>query len=391
MESQSKRAIAFINIGHALDHYVLLIFPTAVLAIAAERGVGYGELIGLSTGAFLAFGLCSMPAAWLADRYGRRNLFAAFFFGCGAACLGMATATSSFAFAAWLLMLGVFSAIYHPVGTAMLVAEASAVGRALGVNGVWGNLGAAFASGSTAFIAARFGWRASFVVPGLVCLAVGAAYVALVHREGAKKAAKKSDGASMNGRVGLMILALAVLTGGMTFNIVTIALPAVIDERLGLDLPLTLIGSLATAVFVLGALTQLVVGRIIDRMEIGRVFLGLAVFQPIGLAIAAATTGVPMLFGLVLAMAAIYGQVVVNDAMIARAVAPEFRAKAYGIRYFIGFAAAGTAVPLIGILHGASGFPLVLMVAAVFGLAIAACALSFFLLVREAPRAAAAE
>ena len=142
-ETLSRRTVAFVNLAHALDHFVLLIFPTAVIAIAAERGLSYAELIGLSTGALVAFGLFSLPAEWLSDRVGRRTLLAVFFVGCGGACLGLATAVTPTAFALWLLVLGVFSSIYHPVGSAMLVTHARRLGRELGINGVWGNLGAA--------------------------------------------------------------------------------------------------------------------------------------------------------------------------------------------------------------------------------------------------------
>jgi MFS family permease len=168
----------------------------------------------------------------------------------------------------------------------------------------------------------------------------------------------------------------------MTFNMTTIALPKVIDERLGTVLPLTLVGSLATAVFVFGALTQLLVGRLIDRVPIPRVFLGLAALQPVGLGLAAVSSGVPMLAGLVLVMAAIYGQVVINDAMVARYVPAAYRAKAFGLRYFLGFTTSGLAVPLIGLLHGRGGFPLVLAVAGLFGATIFANASAFYLVSR---------
>lgn len=72
----SRRTIAFVNKAHALDHFVLLIYPTAVIAIAAERQLPYTILIGLSTGAFVAFGLFSLLMGWLADRVGRHNLLA---------------------------------------------------------------------------------------------------------------------------------------------------------------------------------------------------------------------------------------------------------------------------------------------------------------------------
>jgi hypothetical protein len=33
----AARTILFVNIAHALDHFLILIFPTAIIAIAAER------------------------------------------------------------------------------------------------------------------------------------------------------------------------------------------------------------------------------------------------------------------------------------------------------------------------------------------------------------------
>ena len=387
----ADRVIAFVNVAHALDHFLLLIFPTAVIAIAAERGLAYGELIGLTTGTFVAFGLLSLPVGWLADRVGRRNLLAAFFLGSGAACFGMATAATPLGFALWLLILGCFAAIYHPVGSALLVTHARRLGRDLGRNGVWGNMGAAFASGITALVAANFGWRAAFAAPGVVCLAAGLAFLAMVPAEAnAARKASASDAKPLpvSRPAALAVLFLiAVVGGGITFNIATIALPKVIDERLGFDIPLGAVGMLATSVFILGAVTQVVMGRLVDRIELPWLFLALSVCQPVGLAIAAATLGAPMLAGMVLSLAAIYGQVVINDAMIARYVAPELRSRAFGIRYFLGFSVAALAVPMIGILHGRGGFAAVLGGAAIFGAMILASAIGFFLLTRP-PRTA---
>ncbi|MGU3361979.1 MFS transporter [Methylobacterium sp. M6A4_1b] len=386
-ETLSRRTLRFVNVAHALDHFVLLIYPTAVIAIAAQTGLGYGELIKLATGAFVAFGLCALPMGWLADRFGRRNMLAVFFFGYGLSCLGVARATSPTAFTGWLCVLGLASAIYHPVGSTMLVTHARRLGRDLGVNGVWGNLGAATASGVTALLATAFGWQAAFIVPGLFCLACGAAFLALV----------PGDGAGSQGKAGakpiipvarpiplLVVFAFAIVAGGMTFNITTIALPKVVDERVGDGLPLVLIGSVATLVFVFGALTQLLMGRLIDRYSLPALFLGLSVLQPLGLGIAASSTGLPLLAGLVLTMAALYGQVVINDAMVARYVPPLYRARAYSVRYFLGFTVSGFVVPMIALLHDRGGFSLVLGIAAAFGAVIFAAALSFYALARQA-------
>jgi MFS family permease len=376
----SRRTIAFVNIAHALDHFVLLIYPTAVIAMAPDLGLNYASLIGLSTGAFVAFGLFSLPMGWIAERVGRRNLLAIFFAGCGVALLGLSTAATAPVLAGWLVVLGVFSAIYHPIGSAMLVSHTGRLGRDLGWNGVWGNLGAGFASGVTALIAAWAGWRMAFVIPGLVCLLAAITFLRLVPGDGAARTASKGAAPTISVSRPLVLLAVfavAIVAGGMTFNVTTIALPKVLDERLGLPLPLALTGSLATLVFVFGALTQLLMGRLVDRFSLPAIFVGLAVFQPLGLGVAALSTGVPLLAGLILAMAAIYGQVVINDAMVARYVPPRLRAKAFSVRYFLGFTASGLAVPLIAFMHAYGGFPAVLGAAAAFGVMVFGCAAGF--------------
>ena len=51
-----------LNFGHTVDHLCMLIFPTALIAMATELGGTYGELLPLSLGGFIAFGAGSLPA-----------------------------------------------------------------------------------------------------------------------------------------------------------------------------------------------------------------------------------------------------------------------------------------------------------------------------------------
>ena len=167
----TRRAIGFLNWAHAIDHYVLLIFPTVVLSLEAFYGRPYAELIALSTPCFVAFGVFSLPAGWLADRWSRRNMMVVFYAGCGLSLIAAAFAPNLIMLAVALFLLGVFAAIYHPVGMAMLIEASQARGRTLAFNGVCGNLGAALAAGITAFLAYWLGWRAAFLLPAVLCLA----------------------------------------------------------------------------------------------------------------------------------------------------------------------------------------------------------------------------
>ena len=115
-DADRRLSIAFLNWAHALDHYVMLIFPTVVIGLEAVYGRPYGELLAIGTASFFAFGLFSLPAGWIADRWSRRNMMAVFYLGCGLS-LGAAAFAPNFVVLAFaLFMLGLFAAIYHPVG-----------------------------------------------------------------------------------------------------------------------------------------------------------------------------------------------------------------------------------------------------------------------------------
>ncbi len=66
----SRRTVTFVNIAHALDRFVLLFYPTAVIGVAAKQQLPYASHIGFSTGTFVAFGLSSLLIGWLADHLG---------------------------------------------------------------------------------------------------------------------------------------------------------------------------------------------------------------------------------------------------------------------------------------------------------------------------------
>src|SRR5437762_4573886 len=122
-----KRPVALLlNVAHALDHMFLLIFATAVTAIAADFGFpDWESLMPYGVGAFMLFGLGSIPAGRLGDLWGRRRMMLVFFFGMGFSALLVAFTRNAWQLAAALTLLGAFSAIYHPVGIPMLLRRAA--------------------------------------------------------------------------------------------------------------------------------------------------------------------------------------------------------------------------------------------------------------------------
>jgi MFS family permease len=376
--SRRRLAIGFLNGAHALDHFVILIYPTVVIELAAISGRSYSELIALGTASFIAFGLFSLPAGWLADRWSRRNMMAAFYIGCGLSLIGAAFAPSLYALAAALFALGVFAAIYHPVGTAMLIENATQRGRSLAFNGVCGNLGVSLAAGITAALTAAFSWRGAFLVPGLICISAGVAYLRLVADERRHAATRStSPDVALSAPIAVTIFGLFVvvaLSAGLVFNTISVALPKIVDERVGNDISLMAVGGLTTAVFLCGGLAQIAVGRLVEHIRPHILLAAMAIMQFAGVVWAAYATGAMLLVALAFTMAAIYGQITVNDLVIARYTADAWRGRVYAVRYFLTFMVSGAAVSMIAILYGRGGFGLVLGVTAfvAFGFLVAA-------------------
>jgi MFS family permease len=364
VEVPRRRSIGFLNLAHGLDHFVLLIYPTVVLGLEAVYHRPYAELIALSTASFVAFGVFSLPAGWLADRWSRRNMMAAFYLGCGASLIAAALAPTLIILATALFFLGVFASIYHPVGMAMLIEISQARGRTLAFNGVCGNLGVALAAGITATLIAWLGWRAAFLVPGILCAAAGIFYLLTVpddHSHAKKRQSKAQVPLSSRAMIVMLALYLVIsITGGLTFNTILITVPKIVEERVGADVPLVMVGGIATAVFICGAIGQLIVGRVVERVAPAVLFIIVVVMQVAGCLWAATTTGLPLVIGLAVTMAGIYGQVTTGDIVLARYTADAWRGRIYAVRYFVTFVSAGLAVQVIKILYERGGFDLVL-------------------------------
>lgn len=361
----------FLNIGHFLDHLFLLVFASAAaLTLARDWSMSYAELIPYATPGFIAFAVCSLPAGWIADKWSRQGMMAIFFIGIGICSTLTALAETPLQIGAGLLTIGVFAAIYHPVGLAMVVHGREKTGMALAVNGVFGNLGVASAALITGFLIDSTGWRAAFVVPGAISVAIGLVYVVFILQgrkaqaadAGAEAAARAPAGEApvLERRTLIRLFAIILFStaiGGLIFQSTTFSLPKVLDERLG-DIAgtATLVGRYAFIVFTLAAFAQLVVGTLLDRSSVRTVFAFVAGLQAVFLAAMYNLDGVAALIVSVAFMLAVFGQIPINDVLVARVTKSAWRSRVYALRYIVTFSVSASAVPLIAWIYAQWGF-----------------------------------
>jgi MFS family permease len=359
----------------------MLVFAAAVIVMGPALGIAYSELLPYATPGFVAFGAGSLVTGWLGDRWSRRHMMVVFFLGIGLATVSVGLAQTPWQLGAALFAIGLFASIYHPVGSAMLVSYADQLGRTVGINGVWGNLGVACSALVTGLLCQYVGWRAAFILPGLVMAAIGLGFMAKVRHEvrtGHKHAAAAVRiSKSAMGRV-LLALVITTIATSTTFNAVTVALPKLFAERSdSLSANPMVIGLIVSGVYLFGALAQYTIGGLIDRYSLKNVFLPVSVLLAPLLWFGAGLSGVPLLLVVIGIVVGIFGQVTINDAMVGKYTSEEWRARAYAVRYFVGFTAAGASVGLVARLHQQGGFTLMLQTLGALCLLVIAGALFF--------------
>ena len=373
---RTARGVALLlNLGHAVDHMFLLIFATAVGSIAAEFGFArWEDLMPYGVGAFVLFGLGSLPSGRLGDLWGRRRMMLMFFFGIGASALLAALTRNAWELAAALTLLGAFASIYHPVGIPMLVQRAPRPGAVIGVNGLAGNLGIAVAALSTGFMVQWFGWRAAFAIPGLLALGAGLLFARICPHE-TEAPARRTTPARVRLTPALMARVFVVMTGasvtvGLLFNFTTNGNAQLLNERFrGVVEDPALLGTMLAAVYAVASLAQVVVGRLIDRLPLKPLYLGIALAQMPLLALAAQAQGWWLLVLLLGVMIFIFGSIPFTDAMIVRYVDDRIRSRVAGARLTVSIGISSLAVWLLGPVVKASSFAALL-----WGMAlIAAC------------------
>ena len=390
----SRPAALLLNLAHALDHMFLLIFATAVSAIAADFGFADWEsLMPYGVGAFMLFGLGSLPAGRLGDLWGRRQMMLVFFFGMGVSALLVAATQGPWQLAAALTVMGAFSSIYHPVGIPMLVQQAAKPGAAIGVNGLAGNLGIAAAAIVTGVLVEHAGWRAAFAIPGLACLAFGLLFWWRAPRESEAPAQRMRKAtvqlAPLEFARVLAVMTVASASGGLVFNLTTNGNGQMLGERLAalVNDPSTL-GLLLGAVYAVASVAQVIVGRLIDRYPLKPMWLAIVLAQAPMLALAAYARGWWAWLALLGSMIFIFGAIPFTDATIVRFVDDRMRSRVAGMRLAISLAISSAAVWALGPAVKAAGFGTLFAVMA--GVALFSAAV-LLLLPREPARSVSAK
>ena len=233
-------------------------------------------------------------------------------------------------------------------------------GRALAVNGVFGNMGLAGAAVATGLLADLWGWRSAFAIPGVVGIVLGVAM--FVSDRKARQSNAAPDRTAVNQPIAIdtrtqyiifAVVCIAALFSGIIFNAITVSLPKFFDERLiasGSDL--SWIGASAGLVFAVAAFAQLPVGELLDRFGARPIMVTLLAAQCLMLILLSDAAGWTALILALLMVTAVFASIPITGWLLGRYIRSDLRSRIMSVEYVLSLGMASAVVPLIAFMHG---------------------------------------
>ncbi len=348
----------YLNIGHLLDHFMMLIFAKAAFDSGREFGLSYEQIIVYGTLGVILFGAVAPLAGWLADKYSRAILITIYPFGLAFGSVLTALSNSVEMLGISLGILGFFAAIYHPVGIAMITKRPGKVGLRLGINGVWGNMGVALAPVLTGFLIAHADWRLAFTIPAIFCCFFGITQLFAFIELQEIKSSLKSEHKNLENQViregwktVLVCLSIVTLSGGFIFGSMTFLIPRLFEINLSeISNDIAITGLLAGFVYAFASFSQIFTGWLADKIPPKYVLCAMGFGQLIFIYLASSSFDYNLLFIILAGMLFVFGQVPITDIILVKYVQDNWRGRVLSIKFMVNLCAGAAVLPAISIL-----------------------------------------
>jgi len=358
----SRWSLIFAAIGHFYFHFFTAMYFTIVLGLGDTFDQPFHELIELWTLGALLVGLAALPAGKLADMFGPAKVMAVFFVGMGIACVGAGAVSGPTALMIMLAGVGLFGAIYHPVGIPWVIRNSdTATGKMLAVNGVFGGLGAAAAGSITGMLVDVLGWRAAFWIPGAICVASGLHlwWYIFSGRVVEPTGSTAGEGGHSRGEAirGFTVLLVSMFIAGIIYHATQAVLPKFFTERVPdfVEGSVFKAGVLVTIVYGVAAVMQLIGGHLADRYPLKRVYVICWLVQIGFLAALAGGTGLTVFATAILLATISTAQLPAENMLLARFTPERHHGLAFGLKFVLAFGAAPLAIEIVSFVRAQTG------------------------------------
>jgi MFS family permease len=361
MDAAAGRTLLFSSIGHALMHLMTAFYAVIVLTLAAVWQVPVESLLELYAPAAVLLGIMSLPAGWASDKLGAPVMMVVMFAGMGLSSIacGLVPTGDTVALMIGLCGIGAFGAIYHSAGIGWVIRTAKEQGYAMGVNGLWGSAGLALYGVVPGVLVTLASWRAAFIVPGAICLIMGAvlAWQAAAGRIGDRPMPATpgvTAGRAEFWRV-FSVLSLTMALEGVIWQAVMFGAALVFEARFQMTSVLW-VGLATSMIYVISGFAQYVLGRrIVDRYPLKSTYVAAQALQVIAMLGLAVGNGYVALAGAIFSAVLSAATGPVENILIARYTPSRYHGLGFGAKFVVAFGASPLAILLIAWIRKTTG------------------------------------
>ncbi len=350
MTVNERRILSLCGAGHFFAHFFMLMFPSLALWVHKDFEMSLSDTLNLGFTMYLLFGFVSLPMGLLADRFGHKPLLVIMFLGLGGASIVAGFSQSPFTFGVALSAVGFFAAIYHPVGIGLISKTCQQRGRALGNNGVWGNLGIGLAPLCAGLGAYFLDWRSVYWGVGVVVSVVGIVLWRLPIVETPLSRESEAKPGALGRRLSYFVLMLAAMCLlGLCYRGTVVSLPGYFEDRvhflsrlLQWDSPVTVSAShsfgttlLVSGIYLFGILGQMTGGRLADRLDLRVAYLLFHLCALPFMVVMAVAQEVPLFLVTMGYLFFSLGMQPIENSLVARLTPNHLRSLAYGLKFIL--------------------------------------------------------
>ena len=352
---------------HFLTHFFILVFPAITMPMVATFGLPLEDVVKLSFVMYLMYGLGALPAGFLVDQWQAKGMLVIglLLMGCGMFLAG--AFPSPTAMVPLLGIVGVGASIYHPAGLALISRTVRKRGYAMGINGVYGNLGIASAPLLTGVLTWVSSWQETLMILGTAGVATGLLLAMVPLDESTTRESKEIKSGGADPVRYFLILCIGLVLAGIAYRGNMLLLPAYLELKTTFFRDLieafsfvkpqgtaTLAATVLTSLVLLtGIAGQMIFGKLSDRIDLRRAYLlvhgaslpfifMMAFTTNYWLALCAAMY---IFFGL--------GMQPVENSLIAALTPSRWRSTSYAVKFVLNFGIGSTVVYLIGPIKNA--------------------------------------
>lgn len=374
--------------AHGLVHIYEGILPPLIPLLMSEFGTDYFHLGMVVTVFSYAYGLGALPAGLLADRVGPLRLVNLYLFGAGLFSVCIWPVRSLWTYGVLMGLIGLFCSTYHPASNTLISHTVREKGEGFGIHGIAGSLGTAIVPMLAAWIGSSMRWEAPHVIFGIFGVGVGF-YSLTVARQwaGTRSVALPNEAEGDQSEVlylNLIVFFLSACALGLTYRGVMTFLPAYMGQNVHLSFlrleAVALGGTVTTLALLSGSVGQYLAGRLVDRYEPEKLYLGTLVIGTVFVLLMAQASNILLVASAILYAFFFFATQPIQNYLIASYLPKHRRGLGYGIHFFLVFGVGSTAAAVSGYLADRFGLESVFYAMALcFG--IASC-LAWFLVMR---------